>query len=157
MEEPLAVKEFADGAPGLIDGHIRVRVCAGIGVCDGDLAESLPANDPGFLLFFPIGIEQRIRREDVAVRPAIYGDTLDVLRRVECRSAEHAAQLVADVSLEFRKGRLQQLRAPGAILVALRQSWLARSSQHEEDRRLLRVARKTVLTEAHREIQRRVS
>src|SRR5260370_41903449 len=111
MEEPLAVKEFADGAPGLIDGYIRVRVCAGIGVCDGDLAESLPAHDPGFLLFFPIGIEQRIRREGVAVRPAIYVDALELLLRVQCRSAEHAAQLLADVSLEFRKARLQQRRA----------------------------------------------
>src|SRR5260221_420224 len=33
---------------------------------------------------------------------------------------------------------------------------LAWSSQHEENRRLLRIARKMVLTKAHRKIQRRV-
>src|SRR6266480_1886318 len=72
-------------------------------------------------------------------------------------ATQHAAQLVADVSVEFREGRLQQLRAPGAILVPLRQSGLARSSQHEQDRRFFRVAQEAVLTKAYGEIQRRVS
>ncbi len=54
---PLAAQKFADGAPCLIDGHIRVGACAGIGVGDGDPAERLPADDPGLLFFFPDGIE----------------------------------------------------------------------------------------------------
>src|SRR6267143_7309021 len=122
------MQELADGAPGLIDGYIGVGAGTGIGVRDSDFAERLPADHPRLLFVFPIGIEQCIRREGIAVRPAIYGDALDILRRVESCSAEHTAQLVADVSLEFRKRRLQQLRAPGAVLVALRQSGLARSS-----------------------------
>src|SRR5712692_11572258 len=77
--ETLAAQEFADGAPSLIDGHIRVRAGAGIGVCNGNPAERLPANDPGLLLLFPVGIEERIWREGIAVRPAIDGDALDVL------------------------------------------------------------------------------
>src|SRR5258708_38222403 len=130
---PLAAQKFADGAPSLIDGHICVGTCAGIGIGDGDPAERLPANNPGLLLFFPAGIEQRIRRKSVAVRPAVDGDAFDVFRRVETCSTEHAAQLVADAPLEFRKGRLQEFRAPGPVLVALRQSGLAWSSQHEEN------------------------
>src|SRR5437016_1289647 len=154
--ELLAVREFPNGAPGLIDGHIRIGAGAGIGIGDGNPAERLAPDDPGFFFLLPIGIEQWIRRESVTMRPASNGDALDVLRRVESRSTKHAAQLVTDVSLEFRKGRLQQLCATGAILVPLRQSGLTGSSQHEQDRRLLRVAWKSVLTEAHREIQRRV-
>jgi len=62
----LAAKEFTDGAPGLIDGHVGTGAGAGIGVCDGNLAE----RDPGLLHFFPIGIEQRIRREVSDKNPA---------------------------------------------------------------------------------------
>src|SRR3989440_6481691 len=141
-----AVQKFADGAPGLIDGDIRVRAGAGIGICDGNLAERFPADDPGLLLLFPSGIEQRIRRKGIAMRPAIHRDAFDVLRRVETSSTEHAAQLVPDVSLEFRKRRLQQFGASGAVLVPLRKSGFAGSTQHEENRRLLRIARKAVLT-----------
>src|SRR6266446_7235589 len=102
----LAAQQFTNGAPGLINGDIRVGAGARIGVGYNDFAERFPANDPGLLLFFPAGIEQRIRREGVAVRPAINGDAFNVLRRVETCSAEHAAQLVANVPLEFRKSRL---------------------------------------------------
>ena len=62
----LAAKEFTDGAPGLIDGHVGIGAGAGIGVCDGNLAE----RDPGLLHLFPIGIEQRIRREVSDKNPA---------------------------------------------------------------------------------------
>src|SRR6266480_791928 len=142
----LAAKEFTDGAPSLIYGHVGIGAGAGIGVCDGHLAERLPANDPGLLLFFPVGIEQRIRREGVTVHPAIDGDALNIPRRVESSSTQHAAQLVADVSVEFREGRLQQLRAPGAILVPLRQSGRrgAKSTESHNNRSLVKFSRLTL-------------
>lgn len=101
LRQELAVQQFSDGAPGLIDGHVGVSAGAGVGIRDGNLAKNLAPDDPGLLSFFPIGIEERIRRERVAVRPTIDGDALDVLGGIESRATEHARQLVADVSFEF--------------------------------------------------------
>src|SRR5260370_12409200 len=95
------------------------------------------ANYPRLPLLLPDGIEQRVRRQGIAVRPEADRDAFNILRRVESRFTKHAAQLVADVSLKSRKRCLQQLRAPSAILVPLRQSGLAGSAQHEKDCRLL--------------------
>src|SRR5260370_18285421 len=111
----LAAQKFADGAPCLIDGHIRVGPCAGIGVGDSDLAERLPANDPGLLLFFPVWIEQRVRREGISMRPAVDDDAFDVFRRVETCPTQPAAQLVAHISLASRQSRLQEFRATGSV------------------------------------------
>src|SRR5947208_3506088 len=102
----------------LIDGHIGVCVRTGVGVGDGDASEAFAANDPRLLARLPLGIEQCIGCVSVAMSPAIDGDALDVARGIEARAAEHAAQLVADVALEFLERSAHQLNPSGTILIA---------------------------------------
>jgi hypothetical protein len=63
----LCVRQFLHGSICLIDGLVRIGIGAGIGVGDGNSAERFAADDPGLFFFLPIGIEQRIRRERVAM------------------------------------------------------------------------------------------
>ena len=46
--------QFCDCAMGLINRHICISACAGVGVGDCDAAESLPPHYPWFLIFWPI-------------------------------------------------------------------------------------------------------
>jgi hypothetical protein len=52
------------------------------------------------------------------VRPLIDGDGFDITGGVEAAASERAAELVADVVLEGREGRRQQLGESGAELAA---------------------------------------
>src|SRR5208283_4407104 len=71
------------GATGLIDGGFGFGDGGGIAIGDGDATERLAADDPRFFPLFPIGIEERVRHERVAVCPAIDGDAGDVASGVE--------------------------------------------------------------------------
>jgi hypothetical protein len=51
----------------------------------------------------PLGVKQRVVLVGVAVRPAIDRDRGNVARRVEPRRTQYAAELVADLFLEFRE------------------------------------------------------
>ena len=50
--------------------------------------------------------------EDVAVRPAVDGDRLDVAGRIETTAAEHAPQLIADLAFERLEGRGRSSHIP---------------------------------------------
>ena len=153
----LAVKEFADGAPGLIDGGIRFGTRPGIGIGDGQPSEPFSPEQPGLLSFFPLWVKEcviglwLIR---IAVGPAIDGNSLYVACGVKSSTTQHSRELIADVPFEFRKRSLHQLRASGAILVALGKAGLAGSAEHEEHHGLLRVAGELVCAEADGKIQR---
>src|SRR3984893_451414 len=75
---------------------------------------------------------------------------------VETRSTKHARQLIADIALERREGRLHQLYASSTMLIPRRKSRPAGRTEHEEHHRLFGIARKLVLSQAHWEIKRDV-
>src|SRR4029077_19920092 len=148
--------QFANGAIGLIDSGVRLGARAGVGIGDRNSAEGLPPNDPRLLPFFPVWIEESVRPiifVSVTVRPTIHSDGLNVPRRIEARSAKHPSELITNIAFKFRKWGLHQLISPRAILLARRQTWLARSAQHEQDHGFFRLARKVILAETNGKIE----
>src|SRR6202165_2062676 len=147
MEELLAVKECADGAPSLIDSGIGFRTRPGIGIGDGHPSEPLSPEHPGLLSLFPLRVKEcviglwLIR---IAVGPAIDGNSLYVACGVKYSTTQHSRELIADISLELRKWCLQQLGAARAMLIARRQARLARCAKHPESHRLFRFAREII-------------
>ena len=91
------------------------------------------------------------------MRPPVYGDALNIARRIEACRAQHSCQLITDVSFESRKLRSHQLRPARAKLIALRQSRFAGRAQHEQNHGLVGFAGKFILAEADREIECRIS
>src|ERR1700757_1784816 len=149
-------KEFADRSIGLIDRHICVGAGTRIGIRDGNSAKGLASFDPGLFALFPFRRIKAERRVGVTMRPAVYGDSGDVRCRSETATAKHAAELFADVALQFGKRSLEKLVAPSAILISDGQTRFARSSQHEEHGRLFGPAWKFILSETYGEVERSV-
>ncbi len=155
----LAVKEFADGAPGLIDGGIRFGTRPGIGIGDGQPSEPFSPEQPGLLSFFPLWVKEcviglwLIR---IAVGPAIDGNSLYVACGVKSSTTQHSRELIADISLELRKWCLQQLGAARAMLIARRQARLARCAKHPESHRLFRFAGELIPAERYGVVQRSI-
>src|ERR1700694_3037036 len=135
MEELLAVKEFADGAPSLIDSGIGCRPRPGIGIGDGHPSELLSPEHPGLLSFFPLRVKERVIGLwliRIAVGPAIDGNSLYVACGIKSSTTQHSRELIADISLELRKWCLQQLGAARAMLIARRQARPARGAKHPQ-------------------------
>src|SRR5208283_1375861 len=89
-------QQLPNRAVSLINGYIRVSASPGIRIRNGYPSERLSPLHPRLLAFFPLRIKHRIRRERITVRPAIHGNPLNVIRRIEPRAAQHARQLLAD-------------------------------------------------------------
>src|SRR6266853_5585860 len=102
----------------LVDGLVGVGVGSRVRIRDGDISVTLPSDYPRLLFLFPGRIEQRVRRERIAVRPAVHGDAFDVASRIEAGSAQHLRQLIADVALERLEGSLHEFHASSAMLIA---------------------------------------
>src|SRR5271168_3332318 len=113
-------RDLIDRAVRLIDGGVRVRKSFRVGIGDRDATEWLPADDAGLLIFRPIGIVQRIVFVGVAVRPAIYGDGLNIRGGIESTGSEHRAELFADIAFESCEAGHEQLAAAGLLLLARR-------------------------------------
>src|SRR5467141_888789 len=104
----------------LIDRHISVSARTRIGIGDRDPPKRLASEHPRLLPRFPLRQIQPKRRERIAMRPPVHGNALNIPCGIESRPAKHPPQLLAYVSLEFAVRRLQQFRAPRAILIAHR-------------------------------------
>jgi hypothetical protein len=125
---------FLHCAVRLIDGDIRICVTIRIGVRNGDAPKGFPANYARALLFGAIErFEERVVFIGVSVRPAVYGDRLDVSRGVEVPTAQHAAQLIANFPFEHLKGRREQLIPPSLKLVFTGESWTAGCSDQVQE------------------------
>src|SRR6266436_7571731 len=124
-EESMAEDSF-HRAKRLIDCHISVSARTRIGIGNRDSPKRLASAHPRLLPRFPLRQIQPKRRERIAVRPPVHNNAFNITRGIESRSAKHPRQLLPYVSLEFAVRRLQQFRAPRAILIAHRQSGLAR-------------------------------
>src|SRR6266849_9868164 len=133
FSEELTAEDFIHRAKRLVNGRIGVSARPCIGIRDRDAPKRVAAQHPWLLPRFPLRQIQSERRERISVRPPVHNNALNIARRIESRSAKHTAQLLTDVPFEFAVGRLQKLRTPRAILIAHRQSRLARSAQHEKN------------------------
>src|SRR5260370_41212638 len=118
-EESMA-EDFLHRAKRLIDCHISVSARTRIGIGDRDPPKRLATEHPRLLPRFPLRKIQPKRGERIAMRPPVHSNALNIPCEIESRSAKQPSQLLAYVSLEFAVWRLQQLRAPHAILVAHR-------------------------------------
>src|ERR1019366_721064 len=148
-------KNLPHGAMGLVDGRVGLCRSRRIGIGDGDAAEWLASDHPGLVFFLPLRIKKRVRTVSIAVRPAVDSNALDVAGGIESGRSQHGSQLLADIALEGGKSCAHEFHSSGAILIAGRQSRLARSAKHEQDHRLLRIAGKVIAAETHWEIQSR--
>lgn len=98
------MQDFADGAPSLIDGGIRFRASPRIGIGDRDLSEAFSPEHPGLLSFLPLRVKERVVGPGfvrIAVGPTVDGDSFDVPRGIEARTAKHSRELIADISVEL--------------------------------------------------------
>src|SRR5713226_6525532 len=138
----------------LVNRLVCVGASSRVRIRNGYISETLPSNHPGLLFLFPVRIEQRIRRERIAMRPTIHGDSLNVASCIEASSAQHPRQLLPDVALERLERRLHKFHAPSAMLIAWRKTGSAWRTQHEQHGWLLGITRKLISSQAHREIKR---
>src|SRR5580704_11646096 len=145
--------QFVYSAIGLIDRHVRVRAGARVGIGDGNAAEELAAANPGLLTGLPVRSVETKGCIGIPVSPAVNRDPGNIGSGIKPRGPQHAAKLIPNVSLKLGKRCLQQLDTAGAILIADRQAGLARRSEHEQNRRILRLAGKLILAEAHGKIE----
>src|SRR5713101_2876354 len=150
----MPAREFLHSAIGLINSRVGVSRSAGVRVSNGDSTELLSPQNPGLLSLGPVWIEERVVFVGITVRPAVYGDALDIPCGIEPRRAQHSCQLITNIALEGGERGLHQFITSRAMLVELRNSGLARSSQHEENHGILGLAGKCVLSQAHGKIQR---
>ena len=91
------------------------------------------------------------------MRPSIYGDAVNIARWIEARAAEHSSELITNIPFKHGERCSHELSAPGAGLLARRQSRFARSAQHEQNDGLVGFTGKFVLAKAHRKIERGIS
>src|SRR5882762_11940718 len=118
-EESMA-EDFLYRAKRLIDCHISVSARTRIGIGDRDSPKRLASEYPRLLPRFPLRQIQPKRRERIAMRPTVHNNALNIPCGIESRSAKHTRQLLTDVPFKFAVRRLQQFRAPRAILIAHR-------------------------------------
>src|SRR5208337_5605000 len=149
-------KQLANGAKRLIDGNVCVGAGTRIRICNGDPAKWLPPPHPWFFAFLPFRRIKAKWRVGVTMRPSVDGNAIDIGGWIKARATQHAAQLIANVALEFRERRLQKFGASNSILVSDRQSRLAWRPEHEEHRGLLRFAREFIAAKTDRKIERSV-
>src|SRR5208282_2079740 len=103
---------------GLVDGGISVGVAVGVRVRDLDSSKGLAGGYTWTLRRRTVqGLEQFVVLVGVSVGPAVDGDGLNIARGIETSGGEHAAELVAHVTLERFEGRADEFEAPGAVLV----------------------------------------
>src|SRR5580704_7288251 len=143
----LSLQKFLYGAIGLIDRRVGIGGGTGIGVGDGDAAEARPPDHMRLLRFRPFRIEQLVIFVSIAMRPAIDGDARHTARRVEPARTEDARQLVADVALEGLERGVEDIVLPRPVLVALRQTGLARRAHHTHQHWLVGRARAFVVAD----------
>src|SRR5260370_24848098 len=72
------------------------RSCIGIGNCD--TAKGSTCNFTRSLTLTPIWVPKRVLLVCVSMRPAIYGDRIDVPRRIKTAGAQYTSKLAADNS-----------------------------------------------------------
>src|SRR5271168_3439197 len=150
-------EQFANSAIGLIDSYVCVGVRARVRIGNGDSAKRLPTQNPRFLAFYPVrGVESK-GSIGVPMGPTVDGDSSDVRSGVKACAAQHAAQLITNAAFEFGERGLEKFGASCAILIPDRQPGLARRSEHEKNGRFFRFARKFVVADADRKIERGVS
>ena len=71
------------GAVGLVDGAVGIGRRAGVGIGDGDAAETRPPDDVGLLLQGKDRLPKGVPFRRIAVGPAVDGDGGDVPGRIE--------------------------------------------------------------------------
>src|SRR5271154_5361641 len=129
-------RDLVDRAIRLIDSGVGVRKSFSVGIGDRDAPERLAADDAGLLLLRPIGIVQGIVFVGVAVRPAIYGDGLNIRGGIESAGRQHRSELLANISLESCEAGVEKFAAAGLLLLARGQTRFARHALQMQYARL---------------------
>lgn len=87
----------------LVDRRVRVGGETRVGIRDGDAPETLSSQEIWRVLGVEVLVPQGIVFRCVAVRPAVYGDPLDIAGRIEAARAKCARELIAYMPFEIIK------------------------------------------------------
>jgi hypothetical protein len=100
LDRVLVREKFLNCSISLVDSLIGVCGRSGVGIRDGDPPQAPAGNLAGTLAIRPIRVPQRVVLISVSVWPPIDCDRLDVSRWIEAATAQHAGELVPDISLK---------------------------------------------------------
>src|SRR5258708_3070321 len=131
-----------------VDSLIGASRGASIGIGDGNLTESLAADDMRTLLGWNVGIRDGVICVGVAQGPAIDSDCENVVGGVKACRAEHTVQLLANLKFEIAERHGQEFLLTGAILFLAGQSGLVRISNHVEENRIIGSCNTRIATES---------
>src|SRR6267142_5543980 len=121
----------------LVNCSVGVGSRSRVGIRNGDSPERLARDLAWTLALGPFRIEEIVIFVCVAMRPAIDGDCVNIVRWVKTARTQHSAKLVANVALKCLEGSRQQIAAPSAMLIALWKSRQARRALHANHYRLV--------------------
>src|SRR5438270_5373810 len=117
-------------APRLVYRFISISSGSRVRICNSNPSKAFAPNLAWTVTLGPFRVEQVVVFVSIAVRPAVHGDRRNIIRWIESTLAKHSRKLIANVSLERFKRCGQQIAAARAMLIALWQTWQARSAFH---------------------------
>src|SRR4029077_10445930 len=149
-------ENLAHSSVGLVYGDVGVSVAVGIRIGDFDSAKRFSPDHTGtFRIRSVERFKQRVIFVSAPVRPAVYGNRLNVPRGIEIGGRKHARELITDISLKGLERSGQEVGAPGPVLILAIQARTAGRSNKMEETGFLRRAGKLVVSHGNGKIERK--